>query len=296
MVLALMLTSCASAEDVSEASSDPATTSASPTSAPTTPTSPSDSTVVEPTTSSPTTSAPPTTNEPQVASRPKVGNCYDTMKQQFRNQRDGSFPVSCRRLHTAETFAVFRVDPYPRAGEIYDVWRKCQPRFRNYVGAPATISKLDLTVMLPSTSQVVAGQDWIRCDAIEKASYNSRIGVPRRGSLEGVLSEGVPNRYRGCALRIPKVDLPVLFTPCNQPHQAELIPESLFLGPPDAPYPGVKVARAKSKQFCENVFQAYVPETLNYYYYFPKRAAWKSGSHNSTCWAVDTEGNGLPPI
>ena len=255
--------------------------------------------------SSPTVSSAPTTEpttttktkEPQLAAKPKVGNCYNTSKAQFRNQRDGSSPVACGRRHTAETFAVFSISSFPTKRETDKVWRDCQPRFQRYVGDAATLSKLDLTVILPSLDQAAAGQDWVRCDAIQKANYNTRVGAPRTGSLRGVLASGVPRQYRGCVKRWPKVDQAVHFTPCNEPHQAELIPESLFLGPPNAPFPGVMTTQRRSKQFCEGVFQTYVPETLNYYYYYyPTSSSWKSGSHNSTCWALDTQGDGLPPL
>lgn len=297
-VSALVLTSCASAGDIAATSSEgsavstsdstttPPTTSAATTSAPTSSTS-----------TTPTTATTTTSQEPQLAAKPEVGNCYNTSKPQFRAQRDGSFPVTCSRRHTAETFAVFRVDPFPAKRETDKVWRDCQPRFRRYVGAAATISRLDLTVILPSADQVAAGQGWIRCDALEKENYNARVGVPRTGSLQAALASGdVPRQFRGCVKHWPKVDQPAHFTSCSQRHQAELIPESLFLGPPDAPYPGVETAVSKSKQFCEDVFQAYVPETLNYYYYYPTAASWKAGSHNTTCWALDTEGDGLPPL
>ena len=140
------------------------------------------------------------------------------------------------------------------------------------------------------------GQGWIRCDAIQKTSYNSRVGVPRSGSLEGALSDGVPRKFRGCVKKWPKVDQAVRFTSCAEFHQAELIPDSLFLGPPDGRYPGVNTAIARSKNFCEGIFQNYVPETDRYYYYYPTADSWKSGSHNTTCWALDITGDRLPPL
>ncbi|MDQ3306945.1 MAG: septum formation family protein [Actinomycetota bacterium] len=302
-VSTLVLTSCASAQDVADTSSErtapvetsePTTSTTSTSTTP--PTSTSAPTTSEPPTTEPTTSAPTTTTEPQLAGLPKVGNCYDTTKAQFRNQRDGSFPVACSGRHTAETFAVFSVSSFPAPNDINKVWRDCQPRFQRYVGAPATLSKLDLTLILPSDDQVAAGQDWIRCDAIQKEHYNALVGAPRTGSLQASLTSGVPREFRGCVKHWPKVDQAVTFTSCDERHQAQLIPESLFFGPPDAPFPGVETTQRKSKQFCEDVFQTYVPETLNYYYYYPTADSWRSGSHNSTCWALDTQGDGLPPL
>ncbi len=302
-VSALVLTSCASAQEVADMSTE--TTEPVETSEPTTsttststipPTSTSAPTTSEPPTTEPSTSAPTTTTEPQLAGLPKVGYCYDTTKPQFRDQRDGSFPVECSSRHTAETFAVFRVGSFPRPSEINKVWRDCQPLFRRYVGAPATLSKLDLALILPSDDQIAEGQDWIRCDAIQKEHYNARVGAPRTGSLQASLTSGVPREFRGCVKHWPKIDQAVTFTSCDERHQAQLIPESLFFGPPDAPFPGVETTQRKSKQFCEDVFQTYVPETRNYYYYYPTADSWKSGSHNSTCWALDTEGDGLPPL
>ncbi len=290
----LCLTACGSAEDVAGESSVETTS----TSSTTTPTETTSTSTTPTETSASSATAPPTsttTTEP-VVSRPRIGNCYDTTRKQFRIQRDGSSPIDCTRRHTAETFAAFRVSPSPLRAEIAKVWRDCQPRFQQYVGDSATISKLDLALILPSEAQVGAGQDWIRCDVILKAHYNARVGVPRAGSLHGALSSGVPSQFRGCVRHWPKVLQPVRFTSCKQAHQAQLIPESLFLGPPDAPYPGVTTAQNRSRAFCAGIFQEYVPETQNYYYYYPTRASWQSGSHNTTCWALDTQGDGLPPL
>lgn len=297
---ALLLTSCASAEDVAQTTSETTSSSPEPTettdtsSSPTTPTNTSVSTTTVPTETTPTETT-TTTQEPQLAARPQVGNCYQITKKQFRQQRDGSFPVECSKRHTGETFAVFNVSSSPTSNETDKVWRTCHARFPGYVGAAATLSKLDLALMLPSEDQITAGQTWVRCDVIQKEHYNARIGIPRVGSLKNALSSGVPREFRGCVKHWPKVDQAVHFTPCGQSHQAELIPESLFLGGPEAPFPGTTTSQDRSQQFCESVFQDYVPETNNYYYYYPTRASWKSGSHNTTCWALDVSGDGLPP-
>lgn len=309
LLVSLVLTSCASAADVVSADGSPTqtdeTTESTPTASTLTETGPTQ-TAPSPTETTETTAAPPTETtptktkptkrQPALAKRPEVGNCYDTTTRQFRAQRDGSSPISCNRRHTAETFAVFSVSPYPRGREIDRVWRACNLRFAQYVGDAATLSKLDLALMLPSNDQVTDGQGWIRCDAIVKRSYNSRVGEPRSGSLEGALGDGVPRQFRGCVKRWPKVDQAVRFTSCDQFHQAELIPDSLFLGPPEGKYPGVTSVTARSKSFCRSIFQEYVPETDRFYFYFPTRASWKSGSHNTTCWALDITGDRLPPL
>lgn len=300
----LVLTSCAKAADVSNATDDPGqveeTTGTPPTptetTESTTPLTPSETTetteTTEPTTPSETTE---TTDEPQVAGPPEVGNCYPTGKVAFQQRRDGSFPVKCSKPHTAETFAVFDVGSSPTGADIDRVWRVCQERFKDYVGDSPTVSTLGMTVIEPHVDQELQGQQWARCDAIEMPNYNGVGGRQRTGSLEGALDGGVPNRFRGCVKHWPKVDQAVHFTSCRENHQAELIPVSLDLGGPEAPYPGRNSVLNDSKTFCGNIFQEYVPETLNYYYYYPTRSSWKSGSHDTTCWALDTEGDGLPP-
>ena len=225
-----------------------------------------------------------------------VGNCYATARKAFAAQRDGSFPVPCTKKHTAETFAVFEVGAVPGTDDIDRIWRACQPRFTTYVGASPTVSTLGLTVMLPSTAQTDAGQGWIRCDAIEQPSYNGKRGLTRSGSVKGILAGAVPDQFRGCALHWPKPSQAVIFSSCRRSHQAELIPQSITLGGPEAPFPGVTSTRSRSASFCQATFQDYVSETLNYYYYYPTRASWTSGSHDTTCWALDLQGDGLPPI
>ena len=298
--LAVLLSACGSAEDISNAASDTADATSTP-SEPTTPT-PTETSATEPT--EPSTSSVPTASEatntkgprPQPAPRPVVGNCYATGRKAFANQRDGSSPIPCTQPHTTETFAVFNVGTVPLPADIDRIWRACQPRFREYVGGAPTISTLGLTVILPSPSQTDAGQGWARCDAIHQPSYNGNRGLSRSGSLRNMLAGGVPSEFRGCALHWPKVNQAVIFTSCQQDHQAELIPESVNLGGPSAPFPGVSTTQARSKSFCESTFQDYVSETLNYYYYYPTAVSWKSGSHDTTCWALDLTGDGLPPI
>jgi hypothetical protein len=298
VVAGLLLTACGSAQDVADSSQQKATdpTESSLTESSPTETSPTETTSEpSPTQTTPTTTS-PTKKPPKLAGRPAVGNCYETGRKAFANQRDGSFPVPCAKRHTAETFAVYNVGAVPAASDIDRVWRVCQPKFKEYVGASPTVSTLGLTVVLPSAAQAQAGQGWIRCDAIQQPSYNGNRGIPRSGSVRGILTGGVPPQFRGCALHWPKPSQPVIFTSCRHGHQAELIPESLTLGAANAPFPGVQSTRSRSASFCEATFQDYVTETLNYYYYYPTRASWKSGSHDTTCWALDLKGDGLPPI
>ena len=231
-----------------------------------------------------------------MAPKARVGDCYTVTAAGFRRQRDGSRPVPCSHRHTAETFAVFAASPYPKRRDINQVWRVCQKRFAVYTGNTTTVSTLGLTLMLPSQAQIAKGQHWIRCDAIQTPYYDATVGEPLRGSLRHALRGHVPRTFRGCAQRWPKSGNRVHFSSCARKHQAELIPVAKDLGAPNAPYPGIKKVRKQSKQFCARVFQHYVPQTRHYYFYYPTAASWRSGSHATTCWAVDRTGANLPPL
>jgi Septum formation len=231
-----------------------------------------------------------------VAPKPRAGDCYNVTAKQFQRQRDGSRPVPCSHLHTAETFAVIAASPYPKRNVINQAWRNCQIRFAVYIGNTTTVSTLGLTLMLPSQAQIAQGQHWIRCDAIQTPYYNATVGEPLHGTLHDALRGHVPQGYRGCARRWPKSGSRVHFSSCAHKHQAELIPVAKNLGGPSAPYPGTKKVRKQSKQFCARVFQHYVPQTRHYYFYYPTAGSWRSGSHATTCWAVDRTGPNLPPV
>jgi len=179
------------------------------------------------------------------------------------------------------------------AARVHRIHRLCAARFPVYVGGPPTVSRLGLTLMEPSQAQVAAGQTWVRCDAIETPSFNTAVGVPRRGSLRGVIGERVPVALRGCSDHWPKVDQAVHFTSCRRSHQAEL---ARSLGGPDAPYPGRERSRLASKAFCAAVFQRYVASTTHFYYYYPTPRSWAAGPHTTTYWAVDPTGDGLPAL
>ena len=291
----MLIASCGNASDIlagEEGQDSTVTTSTEPT-----------ATGSEPTDSEPTTSDTPTTSDaptsepsPAVAPAPKVGNCYPTSRAAFQRLRDGSFPVACDRAHTAETFAVFQVGPVPDDGRLNEIWRVCQVKFKRYVGDSPTVSKLGMTVILPSGPQAAAGQGWARCDVIELVNNNGKAGRAGIGSVKGALTGGGPRDLRGCVRHWPTANKQVQLLPGTDASQAELIPESKNLGGPNAKFPGLKASKTASKQFCEAVFQDYVPETLNYYYYYPTAESWKSGSHDTTCWALDVSGDGLPPI
>jgi hypothetical protein len=217
-------------------------------------------------------------------------------KSAFKRQRDGSFPLACTMRHTSETYLVTMVGGYPAPRQIDQVWRRCHDRFRGYVGASATVSTLGIAVIMPSTPQVRAGQGWIRCDVIERGSYAGQGGQPRTGSVRNVLVNDVPDVFRACTLRWPRVTQQVRFSPCGRFHQAELVPESRRLGGPEAAYPGRRNSRLSSANYCERVVLDYVPEALRYYYHYPTRGSWRTGTRDTVCWALDPTGNGLPPI
>jgi hypothetical protein len=233
---------------------------------------------------------------PSVAARPQVGNCYRASGAAFRRQRDGSEPVGCHKRHTDETFAVFSAGGAPPRAAIQRVWRQCEGRFRSYVGDSVTVSVLKVIVMLPSKQQIAAGQGWIRCDAIQPPNYAGHSGLPRKGSVKRVLSDRVPKALRGCVRHWPKIEQGVHFTSCRRHHQAELLPVSKNLGHAEAPYPGRRSVKTASRRFCAGVVQHFVPQTRHFYYYYPTPSSWRSSTHNTTCWALDPKGDGLPPI
>jgi hypothetical protein len=214
----------------------------------------------------------------------------------FRRQKDGSFPVACSKRHTAETYLVATVDPFPSRRQIDQVWRRCHDRFRSYVGASATVSTLGIALILPSAPQVRDGAGWVRCDVIERTSYQGKIGDVRTGTVRNILVNNVPDRFRACTKRWPRVTAKVRFSACTRFHQAELVPESRRLARPAAPFPGRKASRTRSANYCEDAVLDYVPEALRYYYYFPTRGSWRAGTRDTVCWALDPNGNGLPPI
>jgi hypothetical protein len=291
-VALLTVSACSTAADVADEDPGPTT---EPTQTDPAPTEPTES---APTESAPTETTPTETtpSAPELAPRPQVGNCYAVSTIGFRRQKDGSFPIACSKRHTAETYLVATVDPYPSARQLDQVWRRCHDRFRNYVGGSATISTLGIALILPSAAQVRAGHGWVRCDVIERTSFNGTTGTIRAGTVRNILVNNVPDRFRACSQRWPRVTQKVRFSSCQRFHQAELVPESRRLGGPAAPFPGRRVSRTRSADFCERVVLDYVPEALRFYYYYPTRGSWRAGTRDTVCWALDPTGNGLPPL
>lgn len=118
-----------------------------------------------------------------------------------------------------------------------------------------------------------------------------------KGSVKRVLAGKVPTEFRGCARHWPTVAAQTIsLTPCTEPHQGELIPESLILGGPEAPYPGSATAESQSKTFCDDTFQTYTPSTVHYQFFFPTPDSWEIGTHASGCWSFAPEGKTLPAL
>lgn len=288
LALAATLTGCARAQDITGASSPPQRT------ATITPTIPTIS--IEPITPPVPTAVIPTSTAPAAAPRPRVGNCYDAGTSAFKNHRDGSRPVPCSATHNTETYSVWPASSFPDTATLDHIRRQCAARFIAYVGASPMVSTLETAFFTADAAQVESGQIWVRCDAIKVDTFQVKIGLPVTGSVKGVLAGKVPRQFRACTQHWPPGSADVHLSSCTQPHQGELIPESLTLGGPEAPYPGVSTVQTRSRSFCQDVFQNYTPQTTHYEYYYPTAASWETSTHTSACWSFVPEGEGLPGI
>lgn len=93
---------------------------------------------------------------------------------------------------------------------------------------------------LPSSAQWDAGARWLRCDVV----YGIDAPEPAPGRLAGALAGPQTAALRACYAGTP-ADHQVV--PCSKPHQAEIVPDGLYLTSP-SPYPTQDRARQAMAQ------------------------------------------------
>ena len=103
---------------------------------------------------------------------PKVGNCYNLTREDVKVDYSDIPPINCLRVHTSETYRVVKLDSSNPAVnfDLKAATAVCMPwkgkaKFLNY-----------WAWYIPNPGQQMAGQNWIRCDAMIIKNYNESTG------------------------------------------------------------------------------------------------------------------------
>lgn len=245
---------------------------------------PSSSTTPEP---SPTEAEASTT-----APAPRVGEChrmtYDAVVAPTAARRS----VPCDRPHTAETFAVGRLETLvdgrllavdsDRVQE--QVASACPKELAGFVGGSEEqrrLSMLRAVWFTPTLEQADTGADWFRCDAVVLAEDSRLLEV--EGSLEGALdTEQGRQRFGLCGTAEPGTPR-FRRVACREPHTWRTL-RTVEL--PGEEYPGEEQAARIGETPCREAARNAAPNPLDYQwgYEWPTEDQWEAGQTWGVCW------------
>lgn len=203
--------------------------------------------------------------------------------------------VRCAQAHTAETYAVGRVDGladgHLLAVDSDRVQRQvattCPDALAEAVGGSleaVRLSMLRAVWFTPTVEESDAGSDWYRCDVVALAGADELTKV--RGSLAGVLStESGRNAYGMCGTAGPDDDA-FERVPCAESHSWRAFS---VIDLPSGDYPGRAAVADAGQGPCKDAAGAIADDKLDYEWGFegPDPDQWAAGQTFIRCWAPD---------
>lgn len=240
--------------------------------------------------SSPT--KPPTATE---APAPEDGACHRLTFDEALSPTAGLGTVSCKKRHTAETYAVGTVDNLADGHLLaidseqvqQQVATTCPQSLSRAVGGSLEalrLSMLRAVWFTPTVEESDAGSDWYRCDVVALAG-SDRLSTVRE-SLVGVLSTPQGrDTYGMCGTAGPD-DADFERVPCADPHSWRAFS---VIDLPDGDYPGRAAVSSAGQEPCRDAAAAIADDALDYEWGFegPDRDQWAAGQTFVRCWAPD---------
>lgn len=227
-----------------------------------------------------------------AAPGPRVGSCYTLTYEQAQLATASGAGVPCSHTHTAQTFAVGRlddvVDGHLLAVESERVQRQvasvCPTKLAAFVGGTGDalrLSMLRAVWFTPTDAEAADGARWYRCDVIAIGGP-SRL-APLRGSMNGVLSGPHAGDFAMCGTTKPGAGGFARVT-CSAKHTWKAIS---VVPLPAGPYPGRQTVEGAGTAPCRQAAQNLAADALNFQwgYDWPSAAQWAAGQTYGICWA-----------
>lgn len=275
-VLLVAVAACGSAEDLAGQAAAEQTPSATPTGPPAS------------ATPSPTPS--PT---PEVAA-PKAGDCRSLEVHDLvtRVTRTTAEPVRCADNHNSQTYAVKPLSGKLKQAVTSDAEQKvyqaargfCSRELRGWLKADRNTverSQFAFVVGVPTSSDVSAGANWVRCDVYLRNGLTKMVKLPR--STKGALSGPRGDDYHSCVKgNIANASSTV---PCLAKHKWRSV-SSIKLGSQSKKWPGNKKIRGIVKKRCGDDVREYLntSSSFRYGYISPTKRMWKRGERYGVCF------------
>lgn len=243
----------------------------------------------------PTAQVPEPAPRAKAAPRPAVGRCYRMSYDAAVGGISTARPVSCKKKHTTQTFAVGPLSTVVNghllavdsARVTKQLARECPARFASYVGGSVEDRRLSMLAPIPfspTLEQSDRGESWFRCDvvALESAGRLTELVGATRKVLD---SEAGRSRWARCATGKPgtKGSAHVL---CRTNDSWRAVATVDVPGGPGGRWPGSRAA-ADAGSVCEDRVrdQADDPLSFTWGYEPPTKDQWASGLHYGFCWA-----------
>ncbi|MER7273599.1 septum formation family protein [Dactylosporangium sp. NPDC000244] len=237
---------------------------------------------------------------------PPVGACYSTSVDYFATATTTQFSFksvdSCSSSHASETFyvgdltgaAASGTTP-PKGEALKDGWTKCNTEAEKFLGGSYYDGRLELLVLVPSSTQWSAGARYLRCDLAEVVSDGDKP-VSRSGSLKGALSGDKPLAL-GCAMEVYDTDgktwLDYTPTTCTATHNMEYVGTYTST---DRPFPSNSDERKTAmRPGCEALGAKYLGMTASQLtnhqqvgigFWMVDEENWNRGNRSARCYAM----------
>lgn len=218
--------------------------------------------------------------------------CRELTPEDVTRPSNATRTVACSEPHTAQTYLV---ENFPSRFEdtAYDdeelasyAYATCRDGFQKFVGGDESLALRTIVSWAwfrPSETAWSEGARWFRCDVIgggdESESY-AQLPTDARGLLHGK----VDDKWLVCAEGARVSTAPKV--PCSQGHNWRAV-STIKLGEPEDDYPGDRVVRSRTRDFCDNSVAAVLgyPVEYDFAYTWFHAAEWAGGNRRSVCWA-----------
>ncbi|MFG2038989.1 septum formation family protein [Dactylosporangium sp. NPDC048998] len=251
------------------------------------------------------------TNNWQMLATPKVplppvDACYTTSVDYFATDTTTLFSFkpadSCSASHGSETFyvgdltgsAASGTTP-PKGAALKDGWTKCATEAEKFLGGDYHDGRLELLVLVPSSTQWASGARYLRCDLAEVVSDGDKP-VNRTGSLKGTLTGDKPLALT-CAMEVYDTDgktwLDYTPTACTSTHNMEYVGTYTSN---DRPFPSNADERKTAiRPGCEALGAKYLGMTASQLtnhqqvgigFWMVDEENWSRGNRSARCYAM----------
>jgi hypothetical protein len=221
---------------------------------------------------------------------PELGACRILRPDDVAQSSNATRTVPCFKPHTAETYAVgplpdrFQDAPYGSKELGIFAYQTCASAFRKFLGADESLvmrTILSWAWFRPSEKAWDDGARWYRCDVVGGGDESKEyVDLPRTAKS---LLRDQPDEWMACANGLTVESVKVT---CDQPHTWRAV-TTIKLGEPGDAYPGDRLVKVRTRDFCSKSVGAWLtyPDHYDYGFTWFHEGEWDAGNRRSICWA-----------